>query len=408
MTKVERRELPAELAARLEMPTYFECEMTLDDDAGTATILTGRVPQAWLEMQSLNEPATAAGVFIKLLAPPTNRPRRIVRQPRDRLASRRSREPPFVSLGKSVLGELGVDVGLFDVVRQRRPISGRRARSVLSNARRRRATSAPINWLDLPTADLASVQNTGPRRNSGSQHPKCTASRPTRSSELQLAHEVQARAAKGRSASRRFSTTPKTRSANSSSLEGTVRRVTRIDVGKSPDGAPSDVARRFGIDHYYELDVFTDDSQNNPIVFCVRELPPGFPIGDGLHEPVRIAGFFFKSWSFESRRATLPTAPDGTPRRRELRQFAPLRDRPQPDYARDCPTDVDVRLRQLRRGRPVCAAAGGDLGDRLVARPRRSPVRRSDASRPVFLAGRRIAQRSRLRPQREPRARTSK
>ena len=41
--------------------------MTLDGGAGAATIITGRVPNAWLEMQSLDEPAAAAGVFIKLL-----------------------------------------------------------------------------------------------------------------------------------------------------------------------------------------------------------------------------------------------------------------------------------------------------------------------------------------------------
>jgi hypothetical protein len=97
-----------------------------------------------------------------------------------------------------------------------------------------------------------------------------------------------------------------------------------VDVGKSPDGTLSDVARRFGINHYYEIDVFTDDSQNNPVVFCARELPPGFPTGDGLHEPVRIAGFFFKSWSFRSHRAEMAEARDKSPQDADLRQFAPL------------------------------------------------------------------------------------
>ena len=59
-------------------------------------------------------------------------------------------------------------------------------------------------------------------------------------------------------------------------------------------------------------------------MFCVRELPPGLSIGDGLHEPVRIAGFFFKSWSFRSRRAAIADAKGETPADAEMRQFAPL------------------------------------------------------------------------------------
>ena len=49
------------------------------------------------------------------------------------------------------------------------------------------------------------------------------------------------------------------------------------------------------------MQVFTDDSQNYPLVFCVRELPAGLPIGDDLHVPVRVAGFFFKDWLYTTR-----------------------------------------------------------------------------------------------------------
>jgi hypothetical protein len=85
-------------------------------------------------------------------------------------------------------------------------------------------------------------------------------------------------------------------------LDGAARRVVRIDVSSRSDGrGASDVARRFGFDHYYEIEVFTDDSQNYPLVFCVRELPEGFPTGEGLHVPVRMAGFFFKAWQYTTR-----------------------------------------------------------------------------------------------------------
>ena len=66
-------------------------------------------------------------------------------------------------------------------------------------------------------------------------------------------------------------------------FDGVARRVVRVDVGTRPDGSgPSDVAQRFGFREYYEMEVFTDDSQNYPLVFCVRELPPGLPTGGTL------------------------------------------------------------------------------------------------------------------------------
>jgi hypothetical protein len=85
-------------------------------------------------------------------------------------------------------------------------------------------------------------------------------------------------------------------------VDGAARRVVRVEVGARADGGgTSDVARRFGIDHYYEMEVFTDDSQNYPLVFCVRELPAGFPTGGSIHVPVRLAGFFFKDWLYHTR-----------------------------------------------------------------------------------------------------------
>ena len=147
--------------------------------------------------------------------------------------------------------------------------------------------------------------------------------KPSDRANLRMAHEVRTRAEMSLYSVAPLFNDPQNQVGELVTLDGNVRRVTRIDVSKSPDGDQSDVARRFGIDHYYELDLFTDDSQNNPVVFVVRELPAGLSVGDHLDVPVRVAGFFFKSWGFQSRRATLP-APDGAPPAANLRQFAPL------------------------------------------------------------------------------------
>ena len=67
-----------------------------------------------------------------------------------------------------------------------------------------------------------------------------------------------------------------------------------------PRPGDQDIVARFGIDHYYQVSLFTDDSQGNPLTFCVRELPEGMPYGNlpRYGETVRIAGFFFKTWSY--------------------------------------------------------------------------------------------------------------
>ena len=50
-------------------------------------------------------------------------------------------------------------------------------------------------------------------------------------------------------------------------ISGSARRLLLVRV------ADEQVIERFGIDHYYQLYVFTKDSQTNPLVFCLREIP---------------------------------------------------------------------------------------------------------------------------------------
>jgi hypothetical protein len=114
-------------------------------------------------------------------------------------------------------------------------------------------------------------------------------------------------------------------------LEGTARRAVKIYVGtahgsnggrENPSSA-RDAVERAGIAFYYELDMITADSQNHPIVFCVRRLPPGFPQGENITEPVRAVGFFYKVWAYGARSGAQRRAgmPGATSRQWEL---APL------------------------------------------------------------------------------------
>jgi hypothetical protein len=139
-----------------------------------------------------------------------------------------------------------------------------------------------------------------------------------------LAKEVVRRAEDGRYSVAPLFNEPAAQIGRLFVFDGVARRVVRIEVGTAPDGRPSDVLERFAIDHYYEMEVFSDDSQNYPLVFCVRELPAGFPTGGDLHVPVRIAGFFFKDWLYRTRGSgqserEMPAAEGG-----ERSQYAPL------------------------------------------------------------------------------------
>ncbi|MFO0897014.1 MAG: hypothetical protein U0836_06225 [Pirellulales bacterium] len=75
-------------------------------------------------------------------------------------------------------------------------------------------------------------------------------------------------------------------------LEGRARRAVEVKV---PD---RDILARFGIHEYWELELVTPDSQRNPLVVVVRSLPPGMPTGSDINVPLRVAGFFFKSWAY--------------------------------------------------------------------------------------------------------------
>jgi hypothetical protein len=134
-----------------------------------------------------------------------------------------------------------------------------------------------------------------------------------------LASEVVQRAAAGRYSVAPLFNDPQSQIGRLLVFDGTARRALRVEVGGRPDGgATSDVARRFGFDHYYEMEIFTQDSQNYPLVFCLRELPAGLATGALIDVPVRAAGFFFKDWLYQARGSAEGDGAGARP------QYAPL------------------------------------------------------------------------------------
>ena len=77
-------------------------------------------------------------------------------------------------------------------------------------------------------------------------------------------------------------------------LSGTARRAVRVPID---DPA---VVSRLGADHYFEIDLVTEGSQNNPLVFCTLDLPDGMPAGEppSYGESIEATGFFLKNWEY--------------------------------------------------------------------------------------------------------------
>lgn len=92
---------------------------------------------------------------------------------------------------------------------------------------------------------------------------------------------------------------------------GTARRAVEIHVDAE------DVQMTWGIDKYYEVEVFVEPDVNiqvvhpetgetkafgrYPLVFCCREWPSAAPRGDTIHVPVSITGVYLKQWTYRSK-----------------------------------------------------------------------------------------------------------
>lgn len=79
-------------------------------------------------------------------------------------------------------------------------------------------------------------------------------------------------------------------------LRGTAARVVSTPV------KDEEVQTLFGIDHYYQIFLYTEQSRGNPIVICVPSLPEGMPVGDGddFAEQITAAAVSYKLWIYDT------------------------------------------------------------------------------------------------------------
>lgn len=247
--RVTQVKASVEQQERYDLEKYYHCELILANDGTTAVVFASHVPAQWSLDAPISQRASVRAMFLKR-GPADESDDRILYFAADRVAWHPD----------TLLGRTGMDYGLFDNVRHDRAISDSERECfyhILAAAGR-----APLEAMDVRADDAA---------DSTARLVRLTAEPDEHEGELH-------------------------------SFRGVARRAVKIHV------SDADTVAHFGIDHYFELVVFVEldgyaiiagkKVDNHPVVFCLRELPAGMPIGENIAEMVRASGFMFKKWRY--------------------------------------------------------------------------------------------------------------
>jgi hypothetical protein len=268
-TRVQERKLLPELAELMEFEKYYQVTLTIDDSPYRALVCTRKIPAAWKIGEDIDEQAAADGLFLKLgIAEESSDPVLIFAA--GRIAWQPDRPVPsaHITADQVALAKLGFDVGLFDDVR------AGNGRGIGDNDR-----EAFYQLLAaLGRAPAGELHRAGAK--------------------LDLVALIEK---------------PQEHHGDFLPVQGTARRIMKVPV------SDRDVQRRFGIDHYYEIDMSLPLGDKTlrfgkavkgeqqpvyensfPATLNVLRLPPGLREGDNLSETIRADAVFFKLWTYRS------------------------------------------------------------------------------------------------------------
>ncbi|MDZ4779670.1 MAG: hypothetical protein SGJ19_05410 [Planctomycetia bacterium] len=294
-----------EVARRFELDVYYRCDVELAKPETEATVFALAIPRDWLgeneDSRECDLRCGGATVFLKRQAADAAHPAPLF------IAQRLAWFPEQGNFAS--LGSLGFDAGLIDGVRDKIALSQssdleREAFYQMLDAvsRTQPGELHAVATTELRTAAQLWKTDLAAQRKSADAAPEKLA---------ELQRQLDRAADEAEDVAPLFNTPEESR-GRLVTLVGTARRAIEIRVDDV------DIRERFGLEHYYEIELVTPDSRGNPIAFCVLELPPGMPTGDDLYESIRATGFFLKTWSF--RTAQSAEAEPGTVRK----QLAPL------------------------------------------------------------------------------------
>ena len=274
--RVTSEEVPESLRARFEMDRYYRCQFEAEG-GGNAMVITPRVSKEWKLDEAVEYRSQLTGVLLKETV--------------EGDGSRAEKALAFVAqrmpwYPKTELGELGMDAALLDDVRDRK--------SIRSEEREAFYQLLAVVGRTKPRELVRSAAQEVVRRREEMEK-RLKQADPDSKQHALLTQRLE-RLRLGSMDVVPLFNEPDRQRGKLVTLDGLARRAVKIRV------EDADIVERFGIDHYYEIEIFTNDSQQNPIAFCVREVSPSMPLGEHIHENVRIAGFFFKSWAYATRR----------------------------------------------------------------------------------------------------------
>ncbi len=317
----EKMPLPAELAKVHQFPQLYRCKIELHQGRGICEVIVPRVPRSWLAADTSREPVRFRGLFLKTV-------------PRNKDGDQATQIPLLLTPhlawfpdegappGQLLLAAHGMDVALLDEVKHRQPFvksnvsrEGKAFYACLTAARKAgqgELSAKAKEQLPLVAKHWRAEHQAATNDRQALLEQLATATEEQRKTELgqrlkvlrrreQLAAAVIGQAAEGRFSVAPLFLQPEKQVGRLMVVEGIARRAVRI--------AGEDASVRSS---YYEIEVFTADSENLPVVCCVVDVPAEFPLGDSIRVPVRVAGLFFKSWLYRTRTA------------RQQRHYAPI------------------------------------------------------------------------------------
>ena len=272
---IESVTLIPELQTRFEMDSLYFVAVKLNS-GHRVLIITSVIPKKWKTGASVSYPVSADAYFLKYgpLDKQTDKPRHSYF-----IATRIAWHPD------TPLGNLGMDYGLFDELDSKPLPPGRKIpfpTDCTLNERNRecfyqelaavKRALDPKKFAEIKKLALTQRDEVWDMRDP----------RHTMTVERQ-SYPVEA-----------LFNDPIAQRGNLFWLTGRARRIVAIPVD-----AP-DVRARFGIEQYYNIYLFTSDSDDNPLVINVLELPEGVQTGDGAGFGVDLSVpcFMFNTWMY--------------------------------------------------------------------------------------------------------------
>lgn len=272
--RVQRMTISSDDAYLLEYKHYFLVTMRLDDAPHDVKIFTRQIPQVWQSDRKVDYRAGVTGLFLKMGSSVESAGPAIFAAARIAWFPDREDKKLGVTADVAWLGELGMDVGLLETVRR-------------LNRRKLTAEDSDSFYQLLSAVGRAKAKEMQRRA----------------PDEFKLTSLLQ---------------NPQRHHGRLMVVEGNARKVTRISIDEA------DIQSRFGIDHYYQIDVLvplhnqhirlgkdTKDKQaprftsSFPVTICVRRLPDNLKkivaeSEDNLNERIRVPVFFYKIWTYTS------------------------------------------------------------------------------------------------------------